>query len=798
MTVTREQRHTKDHPCPICGGFDRAPRGQGVRCGGFNDGEWAHCTREEHAGDIPLNAKSSSYPHRLAGPCRCGTQHGRSTVMGEAAYETVAAYDYRGHDGALLFQVVRKRNPRTGAKTFLQRRPDTAAEHGWTWNLHGVLRVLYRLPELLAADKERPVYVVEGEKDVDRLLGLGLAATTNPGGAGKWAKRYAPWFKGRTVVVIPDNDDETTTPPFAGQRHAHEVARSLLGVAASVRLLQLPGVLPGGGDVSDWLDQGGASDELEELAMAAPEYGFGEQDPGDDGGRRNGHEDEATLEHTQVLWEGSRWRPVSRRLIHDGLLPHGSFIAAEGRAYYFDQETKLLCDIEAFPMRALLNTRYGVNGTETLYSYMREEMLVEAMERGTRATVHQFAHYDPQANVLYLDTGQGRVLRLDGGEIREQDNGTDGVLFTLPPNSEPWEYQPDAPADLVRSLLIDPLNFTDGEGTPHTAAEQRVLMLLWLLALAFEAVQPTKPLALALGPAGAGKSSIFRRIGKMLFGPGFDVDGLRKDAEEDFYVATTNRPLVVFDNVDRAIPWLDDALAQSATGMRITKRKLYENNTALSYVPKAFIALTARTPRFRREDVADRMVIFQLGRLKEKTPEYALLRQVLERRDLLLSDYARMLNRVVAAPGAMRGDLSIRLADFAQVALRAGEGLGLGHVAEAAVGKLKQSQAIYATEENDLFILLDAWLSKRPEGHMDWGQGNEGRRVATAQLYDELRTLAEASGVRWRFNNAVSLGKQLQALEEALGIHFRIERQHKERARTWSFARIAEQEVEHK
>ena len=404
-------------------------------------------------------------------------------------------------------------------------------------------------------------------------------------------------------------------------------------------------------------------------------------------------------------------------------------------------------------------------------------MLTEAMERGARATVHQFAHYDPRANVLYLDTGQGRVLRLDGGEIREQDNGTDGVLFTLPPNSEPWTYRPDAPEDLVRSLLIGPVNFTDGEGTPHTAAEQRAFMLFWLLALAFEEVQPTKPLVLALGPAGAGKSSIFRRIGKMLFGQGFDVDGLRKDAEEDFYVATTNRPLVVFDNVDRAIPWLDDALAQSATGMRITKRKLYENNTALSYVPKAFIALTARTPRFRREDVADRMVIFQLDRLKEFTPEYDLLGQVLGQRDLLLSDYARMLNRVVAAPGVQHVGPSTRLADFVRVALRAGAGLGLGHVAEAAVGKLKQSQAIYATEENDLFILLDAWLSQRPEGHMDWGQGNEGRRVPTAQLYEELRELAEASGARWRFTNAVSLGKQLQALEEALGIHFRIERQ---------------------
>ena len=792
MSVTRVERHARNHPCPICGGFDLAPRGQGVRCFGFSDGEWAHCTREEHAGGIPWRAESSSYPHRLAGPCRCGAQHGPRASVGRAGPATVVAYDYGSSDGALIFQVVRRTDPRTGDKSFRQRRPDPAAPDGWTWNLRGVQRVLYRLPELLAAGRERPVYVVEGEKDVDRLLDMGLLATTNPGGAGKWAKKYSPLLRGRTVIVIPDNDDETTTPPFAGQRHAHEVARSLLGVAASVRMLNLPGALPKGGDVSDWLDAGGTPALLDELAAAVPEYSRGADEALNDGSRRdgNGYQGADTLEHTQVLWEGSKWRPISQKLIRDGLLKHGSFISTEGRAYYFDQETKLLCDIEAFPMRALLNTRYGINGTETLYSYIREDMLVEAMELGTRATVHQFAHYNPKANVLHMDTGQGRVLRLDGGEIKEQDNGADGVLFTLPPNSEPWTYRPNAPEGLVSSLLIDPLNFTEGEGTPHTAAEQRVLMLLWLLALAFETVQPTKPLALALGPAGAGKSSVFRRIGKMLFGPGFDVDGLRKDAEEDFYVATTNRPLVVFDNVDRFIPWLDDALAQSATGMRITKRKLYETNTALSYIPKAFIALTARTPRFRREDVADRMVIFQLERLKEKTPEYDLLRQVIEQRDLLLSDYVRMLNRVVAAPAAVRGDPSIRLADFAQVALRAGAGLGVDRVAEAAVGKLKKSQAIYATEENDLFILLDAWLSQRPAGQMDWGKGNEGRRVTTAQLYEELRELAEASGVRWRFSNAVSLGKQLGALEEVLSAWFTVEKERRMRGSVWCFHRI--------
>ena len=61
---------------------------------------------------------------------------------------------------------------------------------GWAWNVKGVRRVLYRLPELLARPDET-VYVVEGEKDADRLASLGLLATTNSGGAGKWQDQYA-------------------------------------------------------------------------------------------------------------------------------------------------------------------------------------------------------------------------------------------------------------------------------------------------------------------------------------------------------------------------------------------------------------------------------------------------------------------------------------------------------------------------------------------------------------------------------------------------------------------------------
>jgi hypothetical protein len=169
--------------------------------------------------------------------------------------KVVAIYDYRDETGAPLFQVVRKE-----PKAFRQRRPD--GRGGWISNLDGVRRVLYRVPELLAAPKDAPVFIVEGEKDADRLAALGLVATTNPGGAGKWRPEYNEPLRGRRVVILPDNDDQ-------GRTHTQNVAQSLYGIAAEVRILGLPR-LPPKGDVSDWLDAGGTPEELERLAAVAP------------------------------------------------------------------------------------------------------------------------------------------------------------------------------------------------------------------------------------------------------------------------------------------------------------------------------------------------------------------------------------------------------------------------------------------------------------------------------------------------------------------------------------------------
>lgn len=153
----------------------------------------------------------------------------------EPAKTIVSTYDYRDADRQLLYQVVRYSN-----KTFLQRRPDGAGD--WIWNRNGTTPVLYRLPELRQAP-DRLVFITEGEKDADRLAVLGLIATTNVTGAGKWHDEYNAEFAGRKVVILPDNDEP-------GRAHAAQVAAALLPVAAEVRIVALPG-LPPKGDVSD-------------------------------------------------------------------------------------------------------------------------------------------------------------------------------------------------------------------------------------------------------------------------------------------------------------------------------------------------------------------------------------------------------------------------------------------------------------------------------------------------------------------------------------------------------------------
>ena len=173
-----------------------------------------------------------------------------------ATSRIVATYDYTDDAGVLQYQGVRYE-----PKDFKQRRPDPDRPGEWIWNLKGIPRVLYRLPELKKAIAAgEMIYIVEGEKDVDNLRTIGIAATCNVGGAGKWKPEYSNVLRGATVIVIPDNDK-------VGRDHATQVYDALRGIAEYVRIVPLPGI-PEKGDVSDWIAAGGTREQLKCIVAA--------------------------------------------------------------------------------------------------------------------------------------------------------------------------------------------------------------------------------------------------------------------------------------------------------------------------------------------------------------------------------------------------------------------------------------------------------------------------------------------------------------------------------------------------
>jgi len=177
----------------------------------------------------------------------------------EEGYRETDRYQYTDQIGTPVHFAVRLEHP-TKPKQFLQ-----GTEKGW--GLGDVQPVLYNLPGII----ESPfIFVVEGEKDADNLIRLGLPATTNAGGCKKWREEYIPYFKDKEVIILYDND--LTIPKGqsepVGIAHAKMIAKSIFDCANCVCMIRTS--TEDKGDVSDWLAEGNGRHELMELVRNSP------------------------------------------------------------------------------------------------------------------------------------------------------------------------------------------------------------------------------------------------------------------------------------------------------------------------------------------------------------------------------------------------------------------------------------------------------------------------------------------------------------------------------------------------
>lgn len=222
--------------------------GQDWQCPAHDDEKASLGVKSSLDGKVLLNCQAGCKTEKVV------EQLGLKMVDLFPASAPTVEYNYVDEEGRFLFQVVR--NP--GGKTFCRRGKDgTINLNGsyepigeWVNDAKGTRRVLFRLPQVIAAVKRgETIYVAEGEKDATNLVTLaGVEATCNPFGAGKWRDEYSEVLRGANVVVVADRDD-------AGYAHARAVVKSLQGIAASVRVVQ-PAIDKDKADASDHLEAG--------------------------------------------------------------------------------------------------------------------------------------------------------------------------------------------------------------------------------------------------------------------------------------------------------------------------------------------------------------------------------------------------------------------------------------------------------------------------------------------------------------------------------------------------------------
>ena len=178
----------------------------------------------------------------------------QTTAVTAKRNKLVKAYPYCDEEGVLLFEKLRYVTE-DGKKTFRQRRPDPSNPTKYLYDLDGVRKVLYNLPAVVKAVKEgEPVWIVEGEKDADTLIKMGITATTTTLGAGSWEAEHTRPLIGAYIEIIADNDKP-------GIEHAIDVATKLRAAGCTVNTW----VSKDFKDISDHIGAGKKFDELHEL-----------------------------------------------------------------------------------------------------------------------------------------------------------------------------------------------------------------------------------------------------------------------------------------------------------------------------------------------------------------------------------------------------------------------------------------------------------------------------------------------------------------------------------------------------
>ena len=300
-------------------------------------------------------------------------------------------------------------------------------------------RILYKLPETLKAKElGETIYFVEGEKDVESLYSIGLNATCNPMGAGKggkWQKQYNEFLKGADVVIIADNDNEITNPPYAGQKHAINIYNNIKDITKSVKVVCIEGTKKGY-DVSDFIADGGTAENLKAYVESYNQNDLfelvkaNEQEP----------EQLEINSDNASIWYDKKGRFLPRLLAEWLAENEKMFFMANNYYRYDGGYYKKLDDSEIFnKIKSHLNTYAKPKDIENTMTFLRNQ-------------IHKnYEDVDNDSSILSLKNTMLKIGK--DGTIKEFEHSPE-IFNTIRLNAN---YNPDARCDTFLKFLNEAL-----------------------------------------------------------------------------------------------------------------------------------------------------------------------------------------------------------------------------------------------------------------------------------------------------------------------------------------------------
>lgn len=209
----------------------------------------AGCNFEDIIQSVGLKKQDLYFEERPPGSSWRAYVQGREHKRIEAVYNYVSSAN-----GEYAFTKIRMQDKRMIYGVLCNNRFSYGLNGRHRKDLKSVYGDLKALNKAIA--ENNPVFIPEGEKDVDTLTKRGYTAITY-GGVNDWQSDFATLFKGAEIYILADNDEP-------GRKVANTILSDLKGIAKSVKVIVPVPDIPKA-DISDYFEAGHSNEEFERL-----------------------------------------------------------------------------------------------------------------------------------------------------------------------------------------------------------------------------------------------------------------------------------------------------------------------------------------------------------------------------------------------------------------------------------------------------------------------------------------------------------------------------------------------------